>query len=318
MTLDIVDEGLHPASDDVDWQESVYLSWRDQEAGLGGNHRIGNELNRDSANLWCGVYHEGGTRFRHNDEDLPLRRLEEHGLSAGPQMLFHDGARLRFVLDGDGCRMDLEIEDDAGSLTLTNAEAFAGSGGPAGAVFSNNFHTFCRARGTVTLNGHTAEIQARAWRDHSWGVRHWDSFLASRSFGGTFGESLQFRYGSMVGANGSFFRHGALIRDGQSSALAGAAMLVHLDDDSLRCPSAEVHYHLAGGGTTIIRIQTIGGMIGATRERFGWESVGDVLVDGEAGGWGFLEVNNNPRNGHHPPAYVLADALTNGVTRPTP
>ena len=92
-------------------------------------------------------------------------------------------------------------------------------------------------------------------------------------------------------------------------------MLVHIDDDSLRCPSAEVRYDLADGSTTTVRIDTIGGMIGATRERFGWESVGDVSVDGEPGGWGFLEVNNNPRNGEQPPAFVLADALTNGVVR---
>src|SRR5580700_5157208 len=95
MPVNARDEGLHPAGDDVDWQESAYLTWRDSESGLGGNHRIGNELNRGTANLWCGVYHEDGTRFRYNGEDLPLQRLEEHGLSAGPQMLFHDGARLR-------------------------------------------------------------------------------------------------------------------------------------------------------------------------------------------------------------------------------
>ena len=92
-------------------------------------------------------------------------------------------------------------------------------------------------------------------------------------------------------------------------------MLVHMDDDSLRCPSAEVRYDLADGSTTSVRIDTIGGMIGTTRERFGWESVGDVSVDGVPGGWGFLEVNNNPRNGEQPPAFVLADALTNGVVR---
>jgi hypothetical protein len=78
------DEGLHPANDDLDWQESAYFAWRDPASGLGGNHRIGNEVNRGTANLWCGVYHEDGTRFRHNEEDLPLNRLEADGLCAGP------------------------------------------------------------------------------------------------------------------------------------------------------------------------------------------------------------------------------------------
>ena len=87
--------------------------------------------------------------------------------------------------------------------------------------------------------------------------------------------------------------------------VAGAEMLVHVDDDSVRCPSAEVRYRLEDGGTTCVRIETIGGMIGATAQRYGWESVGDVSVDGEPGGWGFLETNLNARNGQSPPVFVL-------------
>jgi hypothetical protein len=311
------EDGLHPAGDDPHWQESAYLAWCDGATGLGGNHRIGNEPNRGTANLWCGVYHRDGTRFRYNGDGLPLVRLEESGLRAGPQRLFRDGGRLRFVLEEDGCRVDLEIEDDEVTRVETTAEAFAGSDGAAGAIFSTNFHVFCRVRGTVSLDGRTAEIDAPAWRDHSRGVRHWDSFLSSRSFGGSLGRSLHFRYGSMVGTNGSFFRHGALVRDGETLELAGSDMLVKVDDDSLRCPSAEVRYHLAGGGTVLVAIETIGGMLGVTGHRHGWESVGEVSVDGEPGGWGFLEVNINPRNGTQPPAFALADALTNGVIRAT-
>jgi hypothetical protein len=314
MSLSAEDEGLHPAGDDIDWQESAYLTWRDAHSGLGGNHRIGNEPNRGTANLWCGVYHEDGTRFRHNDEGLALDRLAGLGMAAGPQRLFLDDGRLRFVLEGDGCRVDLWVEDDDASLSVSTPRTFEGSAGSAGTIFSANFHVFCRVRGTVVLDGRAAEVDAPAWRDHSWGVRRWDSFLASRSFGGTFGPCLQFRYGSMVGANGSFFRHGALVRDGESVDIEAVEMVVGVDDDGLRCPSAEVHYRLADGGTTTVRIETIGGMLGVTGARYGWESVGDVWVDGEPGGWGFLEVNNNPRNGAQPPVFALSDALTNGIT----
>jgi hypothetical protein len=314
------DEGLHPAGDDPDWQESVYLAWRDPVSGLGGNHRIGNELNRGTANLWCGVYHENGTRFRCNGEALPLVRLEEMGLCAGPQRLFHDGGRMRFVLDGDGCRVDLEITDE-GSRSFANAQSFTGTAGTAGTIFSNNFHVFCRVRGTVELDGVAAIVDAPGWRDHSWGARRWDSFVSSRSFGGTHGEgegTLHFRFASMVGVNGSFFRYGSLESHGEPVPIAGSEMLVHVDDDSVRCPSAEVCYRHEDGRTTRVRIQTIGGMLGVTAQRYGWESVGDVRVDGEPGGWGFLETNLNARNGVSPPAFVLADTLTNGVTRPGP
>lgn len=314
--IDVVDEGLHPAGDDPDWQESVYLAWRDQTSGLGGNHRIGNETNRATANLWCGVYHDSGLRFRCNDEDLALQRLDERGLVAGPQRLFHDGDQLRFALDTDECRVDLEIIDDHASLHWANANAFKGGTGASGEIFSNNFHLFCRVRGSVVLGDRSADVDGWAWRDHSWGVRRWDSFLASRSFGGSWGTEVQFRYGSMVGANGSFMRHGSLVRDGGELPVVSAEMLVSVDDDAVRCPAAEVRYHLESGETTVVRIDTIGGMVGATRERFGWEAIGDVSVDGEAGGWGFLEVNNNPRHGAQPPAFVLGHGLTNGLCAP--
>jgi len=309
------DEGLHPADDDPDWQESAYLAWRDAASSLGGNHRVGTEINRGTANAWCGVYHDDGTRFRYNAEDLPMELLAGHGIAAGRQRLFHDGRALRFVLDAEGCTMDLELRDEAGATALTGA-AFRGSKGTAGAIFSNNFHTGCRVVGWVRLDGREARVDAPGWRDHSWGVRRWDSFLASRSFGGSRGP-LVFRYGSMVGSNGSFFRRGSVERDGAPLDVEAADMTVALDDDSVTCRAAEVRYRLASGATTCVRLVVTGGMVGVTRQRFGWESVGDVWVDGEPGGWGFLEVNNNPRNGAQPPAFVLRDALTNGVTRPT-
>jgi hypothetical protein len=310
MSEDATDEGLHPAGEDPDWQESAYLAWRDPTAGLGGNHRIGNELNRETANLWCGVYSESGTRFRCNGEGLALVRLHESGVCAGPQRIVHDGGALYFVLDGEGCRVEFEIED-RGVRAYANARTFTGGSGSAGTIFSDNFHVFCRVRGTVELDGHKVDVDAPAWRDHSWGARRWDSFVSSRSFGAEHGD-YQFRFASMVGSNSTFFRVGAISRGGESVPVADARMLVHVDDDSVRCPSAEITYVLESGEVKKVRIDTIGGMVGATAQRNGWESVGDVQVDGEPGGWGFLETNINPRNGQQPP-FVLAEAMTNGV-----
>jgi hypothetical protein len=322
----IADEGLHPAGDDPDWQESAYLAWRDPHSGLGGNHRIGNEPNQGTANLWCGLYHQDGTRFRGNGEGLEQVVLDPTagltGLCGGPQRIVHDGEALRFVLDAgsDGCRAHLVISDE-GERSYANAQTFSGATGTTGTIFSNNFHVACRVSGTVELDGRRSEVvDAPAWRDHSWGVRRWDSFVSSRSFGGSHGvgdDALHFRFASMVGSNGSFFRIGALSRGGRTVPVADAAMLVHVGDDSVSCPSAEVLYTLENGGTTVVQIATIGGMIGVTAQRYGWESVGDVTVDGAPGGWGFLETTLNARNGAAPPGFVLGEAMTNGIVRPS-
>ncbi len=311
------DEGLHPAGDDPDWQESAYLAWRDPASGLGGNHRIGNELNRGTANLWCGVYHEGGGRFRWNGEGLPLVRLDQAGVCAGPQRLFHDGERLRFVLDGDGCRAELEITDE-GPRSFANAQSFTGTAGDGGHDLLQQLprrlpgpgHGGARRHpGGGRRPGLAGPLLGRA----PLGQLPLEPELRRLAREGD--ETLQFRYGSHGGRQRQLLPPRLALAHGEPVPVAGAEMLLHVDDDSVRCPSAEVRYRLEDGGTTCVRIETIGGMIGATAQRYGWESVGDVSVNGEPGGWGFLETNLNARNGQNPPAFVLADALTNGFVR---
>ena len=193
------------------------------------------------------------------------------------------------MLDGDGCRMDLEITDE-GARSFANAQTFIGTAGTAGTIFSNNFHVFCRVRGTVELDGTSAEVDAPAWRDHSWGVRRWDSFVSSRSFGGSHGagdDALQFRFASMVGANGSFFRVGSLERDGEPLPVAERRHAGARRRRLGALPVGRGPLRLEDGTTTTVRIDTIGGMIGVTAQRYGWESVGDVTVDGVPGRLGF-------------------------------
>src|SRR5665213_118216 len=97
LPIAVHDEGLHPAGPEPEWQESVFLAWRDSSRGVGGNHRIGMELNRNTSNLWCGVYTDPGLRFRANHERLPLSVMDEgrSGIAAGGQQLYHDGRHLR-------------------------------------------------------------------------------------------------------------------------------------------------------------------------------------------------------------------------------
>ena len=224
-------------------------------------------------------------------------------MCAGPQRIFHDGERLRFVLDGDGCRADLVITDE-GDRSFANAKTFSGPAGATGTIFSNNFHVACRvtghggARRPAGRGGRRAGLAGPLLGGAALGQLRLQPELRRLPRDGD--DALHFRFASMVGSNGSFFRVGALSRGGQKVPVADAAMLVHVDDDSVSCPSAEVRYPLEDGGTTVVRIATIGGMIGVTAQRYGWESVGDVTVDGVPGGWGFLETTLNARNGDGP------------------
>ena len=71
--------------------------------------------------------------------------------------------------------------------------------------------------------------------------------------------ALHFRFASMVGSNGSFFRIGALTRGGEKIPVEEASMLVHVDDDSVSCPSAEVRYELEDGRDRLLSASTPSG-----------------------------------------------------------
>jgi len=54
-------------------------------------HRIGTEAHRGKSNMWCGLFREGGTCFRLNQEGKPFEPYPEGaGLCAGPSALFSE------------------------------------------------------------------------------------------------------------------------------------------------------------------------------------------------------------------------------------
>ncbi len=310
------DEGLHPAGPDEAWQESVYLAWRDVHAGIGGQHRIGNELNRETANLWCGVYADSGARFRHNDEGVPLVYCERRpGLECGPQAMFHDGDVLRLVLDGDGCALDLVVHDPPGSISWIEKSANELEG----RIYIDHYNGHCRVTGRATLDGRQYEVDAMGWRDHSWGPRLWDSIVCTRSLGGGFRSGLSFSLLTFLGTDGQLLRRGYVARDGKRIPMCVAELWVGIEEDGVSARGGELSCTIEDGSGYVFDFEVTGGMLGVTRERYGFESIVRVRTEGEPEGWGFLEINNNPRLGEAGPFAVLHEGLVNGLTqRPAP
>ena len=55
MHLPERDEFPHPIGTDVNWQESVFIWWRDVRRPIGGIFRMGHEPNKGRAPIWFGV-----------------------------------------------------------------------------------------------------------------------------------------------------------------------------------------------------------------------------------------------------------------------
>jgi len=316
MEIRTEDEGLHPAGPDEAWQESVYLAWRDGAAGIGGQHRVGNELNRKTANLWCGVYADSGARFRHNDEGVALVRCERGaGLECGPQAMFHDGDALRLVLATDDCQLDLVVHDPPEAIRWIEKSTNELDG----RIYSDHYNGHCRVTGRATLDGRRVDVDAMAWRDHSWGPRHWDSIVCTRSLGGGFESGLTFSILTFLGTDGKLLRRGYVAHDGKRVPMSDAELWVAIEEDGVSARGGALSCKIEGGDRYDFDFEVMGGMLGVTRERCGFESIVRVERDGESEGWGFLEINNNPRLGARGPFAILHDGLSNGLKqRPAP
>ena len=146
------------------------------------------------------------------------------------------------MLDGesDGCRADLVISDE-GDRSYANAKTFSGSSGAAGHHLLQQLpRGLPGAAGTVELDGRRSRWSTPrpgAITPGACGAGTASSRAAASAARTAHGDdALQFRFASMVGSNGSFFRIGSLSRGGEKLPVADAEMLVHVDDDSVSLP----------------------------------------------------------------------------------
>lgn len=306
------DEGLHPPGDDEAWQEGGYLGWFDPKAGIGGNHRIGNELVRKLANRWCGVYGRDGIQFRSNMDQVPLEYVEPgmHGFRCGSQQIFHDGEHLRFRLDEPDCRVDLIIVDVPGEASWMDS----GQQKLSGRIYSEHYNVQCRVKGTAILAGVHHDVDCWAWRDHSWGVRHWDTTSCTRTLGGTFDGDVHYQCTTWLGRDGLFIKRGYIGRGGKRIPLVDAQFLILMEEDGVSARAAQLTIETEQE-ILAVDFEVYGGTIGQARERCGFEGVGVARTEGRAPGWGFIEINNNPRLGNSNPPFVLHDGYKNGLGR---
>lgn len=304
------DEGLHACGPDIDWQESVFLAWRDPVTGIGGDHRIGNELNRGVSNMWCGVYTDAKNRFRLNAEGIALQRLENaYGLQCGPQRMFHDGRSLRFLLDTDDCRVDLEITD------IPLSEHWLENTGVMLTSQSNHYDIHCTVKGTARIADQSVAVSGYGWRDHSWGVRKWDQILHHRCLSGNFGEGYIFDFFSMLFANGTLVKGGRITENGNRESIHSFDFVVGMADDCLTAQSATVRGRRPSGQEFDLHFDLADGVVVQTREYVGVEAVGEIKTTGTKPGFGYFALSSNARAGRAFPVLALHSVMKNGLSR---
>ncbi|MET0986634.1 MAG: hypothetical protein ABW034_14625 [Steroidobacteraceae bacterium] len=301
-------ESRHPHDPDPWWQESVFLAWRDAASGIGGVHRIGTEINRGTSNCWLALFQEGTAQYRQVQEDVPFVDMGQTGFGCGPARFSATAAGLQWLLDTDEASCALTIKDFPG-------ENLWHGGGSATKNLSerDHYHNFCSVRGTVRLGSQTREVNGVGWRDHSYGVRHWDQVMHHRCVAGSFTPDHALDFMSWTGVDGRLVHGGFEIKGGKKAEIKDFDLTIAVDEDGVSARSADVKGLLPSGESFALHFQSTGSVLVHRGAYLGIEAVGIASLANGARGFGYMACSNNARLGQAYPPLILNALAKNGL-----
>jgi len=310
------DEGAHPPGDADWWSESVFFSWYDEKAGLGGTHRIGQHHNQGTSNVWYGLMADDGWRFRHDAQDNTLTEdlygpwgIATRSDGGSHRMAFEDGV-LRFNAKEADTEVDLVIEDYHPMTEIWPLRTGAG-GHVEESMAHYHFEASGRARGTVRAGDRSWEVDALCHRDHSWGPREWHGFTGHRWFVGSCGPDLAFS-GLIAVTTGGFVQTGFVAREGEITHADHLDVLTYLEPDGLTHRGGEATFYLPGGEKLHFTAEPINGVMFQIYDYVEAAQLCRVRSDAGQTGYVYLEISLNTRLGDFPVQHTVGAAMVRG------
>ena len=208
--IETKDDYTHPLGPEENFNESMYFNFFDRERGYGGFLRCGNRANEGYAEVTLCLFLPGGevlfnyqrpTIDSNDAMDAAGMRFEVLEPLARHRTTYDEGAVFltepsqmadpgRAFRENPHKRVSLDLEHQA----LGPAYGSSGAERPEspGQEFARaHYEQHMRARGTLTIDGETTEIDGMGLRDHSWGPRYWQAIHSYRwltcAFGPDFG-----------------------------------------------------------------------------------------------------------------------------------
>ena len=325
----LADEGVHPVgNDNPDWSESFFFSFYDDEAGVGGAFRVGQELNNGTANVWYGIMSAEGWRYLHNGQDYPISDADrtEQGLG-----ISWDGGSSHLTFDERGIGTyrgrsgDTEVD-----LTIENYHPMSsmwpiGTDGVHGHVEQTmafgHYEGSGRATGTLKANGQEFEIDGLCHRDHSWGPREWKGFTGHRWVVGSLGDDLSFS-GLIAITSGGDEKTGGVVQGGFVARGEEVEFIDHLDcilrlePDGLTYRGGESTFYLPGGDRVDLHLEPVNAVEFTIRDRFYMETAQLCRASDQEGrtGYCYLEASLNTRLGQFPVQHLISATVQEGYS----
>ena len=299
-------ELVHAPGAELNWQESVFLTWWDEDSGIGGVHRLAHEPNRGTGNVWCGILTRDGSGFRRDLTQVAVAP-DHRGLAvADYRYEWDEGLRLR-ADDGD-LTLDLAADDLYPATSLWDRSRLESVGE---ATISNHTEASGRIRGTVGVGGQRCAVTGWCHRDHSWGPRDWGHVLSHRWFAGTCGEGLSFSAIIMQGVDYKYLVGGAVVRHGVVKSTTDVDIAVVMEADGISHRGGTARMRFDDGEELVLEAEPIAGVVFDEKEHVEVDTLCHVTASSGHRGFCDFEVSNGLRRApiHHALRAATGDGL---------
>jgi hypothetical protein len=303
------------------WNESQYMWWYDQEAGVAGFHRVAHLPNDGlgKAQVWQAIVCHDGRRFRRCDtvRFQPEWRADGAFRAEGLEMRLRDGG-LRVAYESPDCGSDISFTDfhdpvDPGALASDNPD---GGVGNQDVLYAGHVEVGGSVTGSVRLGEETVAINGLGFRDHSWGgQRDMRPIRSTRWANGTTGPGFSFGLVWLTTSAFSTSTFGFVVRDGEPVNVPSFDLVVDVDLDDISWRTATLDMRCADGSDVSIEFgPTFDGLLFEAQEWMAFDTAAPMSVDGEPG-VANIEISTNARGGLEFPRTVLRACHLEGLTQ---
>ncbi|MCH8813584.1 MAG: hypothetical protein IH957_00595 [Chloroflexi bacterium] len=170
FTEEHANDGEHP---DNAWQESIYISFTDDNKGVGGVFRIGLEPNQGRATCCATLWREGAESYNYFYRHHKMPEGDLSDLTVGPvhYEVIEPLKKVRATLKDADADLSVEINWEGKTPVFDFA---TDNPNPLKGWTSQHYEQFGRYEAKVKWGDESFELGGITFRDHSWGIRQWE------------------------------------------------------------------------------------------------------------------------------------------------
>lgn len=313
--IDPVDERPHTPIADRYWQESVVLYVWDTTQQCYAFLRISHEPHNGDgvAVVWSNVW-VPGRQYKYTDAQ-PLRAEDRYadGFGAPTLRYRYDGAH-HWQLKSADVEVDVVMRDSHPAFDF-----FVGQN--LGTIAPHHIEASGLVSGHIRFGDQRFELRdAVGHRDHSWGLRKWETIRSHRWMPAIFGPDFSLNAMGYLGDSGELRQFGFVIRDDALYVPEQVRISVQVEADGQTTRGARVDFVLPGGEVLDVHYRNL---VPSAISHHLVYPCNDAMAEvrcGDRVGVAVVESGGNPTGGRERPQqrHLVAGVIDNGIFAFTP